>query len=151
MSIIETVKTIKKVQNQDIILVQVGKFIYVYGKDAYIISYIFKYKIKVLKENNNTNVCAFPKEKINKIMATLENKKINYMVLDRKNNYRVDEKSDNKNLNQYKEYSEKAIKYVKTKNQIDEIYNYLLSEIEKQGIEQTIFSIKQIINERRKI
>ena len=130
---------------------QVGKFIYVYGKDAYIISYIFKYKIKVLKENNNTNVCAFPKEKINKIMATLENKKINYILLDRKNNYRVDVKSDNKNLNQYKEYSEKAIKYVKTKNQIDEIYNYLLSEIEKQGIEQTIFSIKQIINERRKI
>lgn len=151
MSIIETVKTIKKVQNQDIILVQVGKFIYAYGKDAYIISYIFKYKIKVLKENNNTNVCAFPKEKINKIMAILENKKINYMVLDRKNNYRVDEKSYNKNLNQYKEYTEKAIKYVKTKNQIDEIYNYLLSEIEKQGIEQTIFSIKQIINERRKI
>lgn len=145
------VKTIKKVQKQDIILIKIGKFVYAYGKDAYIISYIFKYKIKELKESNNIYVCAFPKEKLNNIIATLENKKINYLILDRRNNYRVDEKSENKNLNKYAEYSEKAIRYVKRKKQIDEIYNYLIEEIEKEGSEQTILKIKNIVNERRKI
>ena len=145
------VKTIKTVHSNDIVLTKIGKFVYAYGKDAYIISYIFKYKIKTLKESNNIYVCAFPKEKLNKIMAILENKKINYLILDRRNNYRVDEKSDNKNLNQYAEYCEKSIKYVIAKNQIDVIYNYLISEIEKEGNEQTILKIKQIVNERRKI
>ena len=84
-------------------------------------------------------------------MATLENKKINYLILDRKNNYREDEKYDNKNLNRYDEYLEKSIKYVKRKNQIDEINNYLIEEIDNDGIEQTISKIKKIINERRKI
>lgn len=111
MSIIETIKIIKKVQINNIVLLKVGKFIYSYGKDAYIMSYIFKYKIKLNKEN--IYICGFPKEKLNKVMATLENKKINYAVLDRRNNYRVDEKDDNKNLNKYNEYLEKAIKYVK--------------------------------------
>ncbi len=151
MGIIEMVKTIKKIENQTLLLIEVGKFIYAYGKDAYIISYIFNYKIKILTENNNTYVCAFPRDKLNKIMATLENKKINYLILDRKNNYRIDEKCDNKNLNRYNEYIEKAVIYVKRKNQIDEINNYLIREIDNEGIEQTIFKIKQIINERRKI
>lgn len=151
MGIIEMVKTIKKVERKSIILIEIGKFIYSYGKDAYIISYIFNYKIKILTENNNTYVCAFPRDKLKKIMATLENKKINYLVLDRKNNYREDEKYDNKNLNRYDEYLEKSVTYVKRKNQIEEINNYLIKEIDNEGIEQTIFKIKQIINERRKI
>lgn len=96
-------------------------------------------------------VCAFPKDKLNKIIATLENKKINYLVLDRKNDYRVDEECNNKNLNRYSENLEKAIKYVKRKNQIDKIYNRLLKDIGKDEIEETIISIKKVINERRKV
>lgn len=149
MSIIETVKKIKKVQVNDIVLIKIGKFIYSYGKDAYIMSYIFKYKIKL--NQDNIYVCGFPKEKINKVMATLENKKINYIVLDRRNNYRVDEKYDNKNLNRYNEYLEKAIKYIKRKNQIEKIYTALMEDIEKEEIEETIILIKRLVNERRKI
>ena len=96
MSVIDTVKTIKKVQVGNIVLFKIGKFIYSYGKDAYIISYIFKYKVKLVEQNIYS--CAFPKEKLNNVMATLENKKINYIVLDRKNDYRVDEECNNKNL-----------------------------------------------------
>ena len=39
--------------------------------------------------------------------------KINYINVDRRNNYEVDEKSDNKNLNKYDEIFEKAKQYIK--------------------------------------
>ena len=149
MGIIDTIKTIKKVQTEDVIMVFIGKFMYSYCKDAYIMSYIFGYKLKIIEDN--IYVCAFPKNGLNKVMARLENKKINYIVLDRRNNYRVDEKSDNGNLNKYSEYIEKAIKYVKRKKQIDIIYKNLINDIEKDDIENTIILIKKVINERRKI
>ncbi len=59
MDIIDTIKTIKKVQTEDVIMVLIGKFIYSYGKDGYIMSYIFGYKLKLIKDN--IYVCAFPK------------------------------------------------------------------------------------------
>ena len=149
MGIIDTIKTIKKVQTEDVIMVLIGKFVYSYGKDAYIMSYIFGYKLKLIE--NNIYVCAFPKNGLNKVMAKLENKKINYIVLDRRNNYRVDERFDNGNLNKYSKYIEKAIKYVKRKKQIDIIYKELINNIEKDEIEDTIILIKKVINERRKV
>ena len=149
MSVIDTVKVIKKTQTTNIIMIKIGKFIYSYGKDACIISYIFKYKIRQLEDN--TYVCAFPKNKLNNIMAILENKKINYLVLDKRNSYRVDEKSNNKNINKYEEYMEKAIRYVKRKRKIDYIYSNLLNNIENNEVDETILSIKKVIDERRKI
>lgn len=149
MGIVDTVKIIKKAQVCDIVMVKIGKFVYTYGKDAYIMSFLFKYKTKLIE--NNIYVCGFPKDQINKIMATLENKKINYLILDKRNSYRVDEESNNKNLNKYNDYLEKSIRYVKRKRQIDDIYNILLSNIDNAEIEQTITSIKRVINERRKI
>ena len=76
---------------------------------------------------------------------------MNYLVLDRKNNYRVDEESNNKNLNRYDEYLEKAVNYVKRKNQIDKIYDILLKNVEKDEIDEIIKAIKKVINERGKI
>ncbi len=149
MGIIDTVKDIKRVTIHDIVMIKIGKFVYTYGKDACIISYIFKYKIKLVQ--NNIYVSAFPRNNLNKIMATLENKKINYIVLDRRNSYRTDEKSDNKNLNNYNKYLNKAITYVKRKRKIDNIYNILLKEIESDKIEEIIKLIRKVLNERGKI
>ena len=149
MGVVDTVKTIKKIQVQDVVMIKIGKFVYCYGKDACIISYIFKYKIKMLQDN--IYVCAFPKDKLNNIMAKLENEKINYIVLDRKNSYRTDEENKNGNLNRYNEYLEKAIKYVKLKKQVDSIYEVLIEDIEKTETEEMIRLIKKVINERRKI
>ena len=47
MGIINTIKNIKLVHPNDIALVNVGKFYYAYGKDAYILSYLFKYKFRL--------------------------------------------------------------------------------------------------------
>ena len=102
MGIISVIKTIKDIHKEDIILVKIGKFYYAFGKDAYILSYINKYKLKQVEKNIYS--CAFPVTTINKIMADLENKRINYIIVDRKNNYRVDETLNNKNLNNYSKY-----------------------------------------------
>lgn len=44
---------------------------------------------------------AFLKKYFGKVVSTLEEKKINYLIIDPRNNYDVDEKSDNRNLNTY--------------------------------------------------
>ena len=82
-------------------LVKEGSFYHIYGKDAYIISYLFGYKIK---EIENMNVCDFPINSINRIVAKLETNKINYLILDKRNNYDIEEIYNNKNLNTYNKF-----------------------------------------------
>ena len=43
MAVTTIIKTIKSIHPDSIILVKVGKFYNVYGKDSYILSYFFKY------------------------------------------------------------------------------------------------------------
>ena len=43
------IKTIKEVHPKDLVLVKIGSFYHIYGKDAYIISYLFGYKLKTFK------------------------------------------------------------------------------------------------------
>ena len=51
MKIIETVKVIKTVHPNSIVLVRIGKFYHVYGKDEYIIAHILGYRLNKLEEN----------------------------------------------------------------------------------------------------
>ena len=106
MKVVNIVKAIKQIHPEYIVLIKIGKFYYSYSKDAYIVSYIFNYKLKIVEEN--IRVCAFPVFILNKIMAKLEENKINYIIIDRRNNYEVDEKFDNGNLNKYNIYLEKS-------------------------------------------
>ena len=105
-----------------------------YGKDAYIISYIFDYKLKKVEE---VYMCGFPQDSYNKVIAKLEEKKINYMILVRRNNYEIDEFCDNKNLNTYTTYFEKAKWSLK-------IGKLLLEKEEKKEHAQTF--LKEAIN-----
>lgn len=50
MGILNIVKTVKEIHKKDIVFVKIGKFYQVYGKDAYIISYLFDYKLKKVEE-----------------------------------------------------------------------------------------------------
>ena len=148
MSVIEEVKVMKKIQPTTLLLIKIGQFVYSYGKDAYIISYIFKYNVKQLE--NKIYVCGFSKNKLKNIVANLENQKIDFLVLDRKNSYREDEKSNNKNLNKYNDIFEKAKKYVKRKQKADYIYSYLRNNFNNDEIDNTLIELKRIIDERRK-
>ena len=82
MGTVNMVKTIKKVYPSCAVLVKVGNFYHVYGKDAYILSYLFEYKIT---EKEGIPTCGFPLNAISKVENFLEKTKINYVTVDRRN------------------------------------------------------------------
>lgn len=99
MSIINMAKNIKQVHPNMVICYKTGKFYSAYGKDSYILSYIFNYKIN--KIQNDIPRCGFPINATKRVMSKLEEKKIDYIFLDAKNNYDVEEKMNNGNLDCY--------------------------------------------------
>ena len=145
MSVVNMAKTMKTVHPKDIMCFKVGSFYHVYGKDAYIMSYLFGYYMKDTKEEMYE--VGSPVNTSAKILARLENEKINYMLIDTRNSYDVDEESDNRNLNTYDEKFEKAYKYIKIKRKIDNIEKELIMQIEQEGIKEKIRKIEDIINE----
>lgn len=149
MSVINMAKDIKKVHPDFLICYKVGAFMQVFGKDAYIISYIFGYSIK--KAKGDIATCGFPKQIMPRICARLEQRKLNYMVIDTRNNYDVDEKFDNKNLNQYNKIFVKAYKYIKIKKRILHLEEALLDKIDKEDVIKKIEKIEEIVYENRKI
>lgn len=148
MGIKNVIEVVKQVHKEEIVFVKIGKFYQVYGKDAYIVSYLFEYKLKKVEE---VHMCGFPESSINKVIAKLEDNKINYLILDRRNNYEVEEIYDNKNLNTYFKYFEKARKYINCKIRIDNINNFLIENIGKENFKDIICKMEEIINERRKV
>lgn len=121
-------------------------FYHTYSKDAYIMSYLFDYKTKKIEQNYST--CGFPSSSLAKNLAKLEEKKINYVIVDKRNNYEDDEKSDNKNLNQYDEIFEKAHKYVTIRNRIENINQELLKNIDEPNIKEKILKVEVAIKNR---
>ena len=139
------IKVIKQVHKEDVVLVKIGKFYNVYGKDAYIISDLFSYKIKQI-EDNVCN-CGFPEASLNKVMAKLEHEKINYIVVDKRNNYSKDEQCDNKNLNRYIKAYEKAHKNIAYKIRIERINQCLLSYPDKEKLRSILGKMEDIIKD----
>lgn len=146
MGIANVIASIKEVHREYVLLVKIGSFYYCYGKDTYILSYLLKYKINIIEKNIYS--CSFPKVAYSKVIATLEDKKINYLIVDKKDNYNVEEKSNNKNLNRYKEIYNKAKDELVNRFRIEKIYKYLLNNIEDKNI---ISEMEKLIDERRKI
>lgn len=149
MGVVSMAKDIKKVHPNDVVCYKIGAFVQTFGKDAYLISYLFDYSLRDAKENVPS--CGFPKRAISKVCAKLEQKKINYVIIDTRNNYEVDEKSDNKNLNEYSETLEKAKKYVKVRKRLKNVEDELLEQAEEKNIMEKIRRIEEIVYENRKI
>lgn len=148
MGIINIVENVKKIHPEYVVFVNIGKFYYTYGRDSYIISYLFNYK---LNKFDNISRCGFSDNSINKVIAKLEQNKINYIVLDRKNNYDVVNKLNNKNLNNYNKIFEKSKININLKKRIDNINMYLYSNLNNSQINKILTNMEKIINERRKI
>lgn len=140
------VKNIKEIHPKSIICFKVGSFYHCYGKDAYILSFIFGYKVKqVGRENIQT--CGFPKTSLAKVVAKLELNKIDYLILDTKNDYNVDEKIEFGNLNRYDLAFAKANKYVRIQRRLNEMVNHLLGEFEKEETITKMRKMEEIIYE----
>ena len=102
-----------------------------------------KYKLRTIEENIVT--VGFYENAKSKVISILENKKINFLIVDRRNDYEVDEKSDNKGLNNYKNIFEKAHEYINLKNRLDKIYILLADNLLKKETKKTIFEIEELI------
>ena len=145
MGTVNIIKVMKQVHPESILLVKVGTFYHTYGRDAYIISYLFGYQIKKVEANMDT--CGFPKSAINKIIKKLEDEKISYITLNRSLNYEVEDQSNFKTENKYKDMYNKAHKYLAKKLKIDNIYQYLLENIQEENIKEKINKIEEILYE----
>lgn len=145
MSIVTMVKSIKQIHKKDIVFIKIGKFYYCYGKDAYIISYFFEYKLNLVE--NTIYSCGFPNQSLSKVISKLENKKINYIIVDRRNNYEVNEKENFKNLNTYDKYYKEAKEKIGIKIRIQKINNYLLGNSNKKNIKELLNMVEKVIIE----
>ena len=143
MGIITIVKEIKSIHPKYVALIRVGSFYRAYGKDAYIIATLFDYK---LTEEENVDALGFSTKAIKKVQAKLEDKKINYLLIDRRDNYRVDEEMDFKNLNTYDKNFEIAKIHINNLKRIEKINNYLMKNIDKENLKKLLNNIEGCIN-----
>lgn len=139
------IKTMKEINPETIILIQIGAFYHAYGKDAYILSYLCGYQIKSIE--NSYNTCGFPKAGLNKTLKILEDNEINYMEVIKSQNYEVESNVKFKDKNKYMETYEKAYKYVTVKNRINAIYNYLLENIDSPNIKKKLQIVEEALFE----
>jgi len=139
------IKIMKEIHPDRVLLVRIGTFYHQYGKDACIMSYLFGYQMKVIDKNLYT--CGFPKSGLNKVLAKLEENSISYMLINKSENYEVQEENEFKNDNKYMECYNKAHKYITKKNKIDAIYNYLLENINDINIKEKINKVEEILYE----
>lgn len=143
------VKTIKEVHKEDMCLFKSGGFYHVYGRDAYVLSYIFDYKIKNLV--GGIPECGFPLDTLPKVKSHLEINKINFVVIDNRNNFMVDETSTNEDVNKYNEIYQKARNFINYKIRVNSINSFLLENIEKPDFRKILGKIEKIVDEERKI
>lgn len=138
MSTIYMIKNIKELLPEYVVLVKIGTFYEVYNNDSYIISYLFNYKIKTLIDGDKN--CGFPTGALNKILSILENKSINYIVVDKKHNYEEETKMNFKRKNKYNELLTKSKEYIDRITRINKIRNYLLNNYSKiESVEKIIY------------
>lgn len=87
-----------------------GKFYNVYKDDAYILNYLFGYKVLDKRKSG------FPDSSINKVKNELENKKISYQII---YDDKEPEVKNYKNLNNYDKYMKLAMEKIDIKERID--------------------------------
>ena len=143
------IEEIKELHPDFLCLYKVGSFYHAYGRDASIMSFLFDYKIKEL--GNNHKECGFPIGAVSKVTAKLQNSNLSYLLIDRRNNYDVDEKEDYKEDNRYSRIFERANKYVNRKKRINNISQYLEENIEKENLTKILTRMEEIMYEEREV
>ncbi len=73
-------KKYKRNTPKTLLIFKVGAFCESYGKDSYILSYLFNYQIKP-KGKDNISKIGFSKKAIPRVLSKLEEHKIDYLVV----------------------------------------------------------------------
>lgn len=113
-----------------------GLFYNIFDDDAKIIHYLLNYKIV-------NGAVGFPSNALNKIINTLDEKKISYIVFD--NNVDV-EKKDFKNLNQYQYYLSKACNKLEVGKIVDDLIKKL-EGMDEDKLYEILDRIKKVIDD----
>ena len=95
----KTIKVIKDINPNTLIMIKIGSFYHTYGKDAYLLAYLFNYQLK--SSENTYNTCGFPISAACKVTKCLEDNKISYMQINKSENYEVENEVSFKSENQY--------------------------------------------------
>ena len=148
MSVIKMAEQIKQIHPNYLLIFKVGAFCLTYGKDSYIMAANFNYMLKI---TSGVQSCGFSKKVLRKVMATLEDRKINYLIIEPRNDYDVEEKSDNKNLNTYEQEFKASYKIVKQKVKIEKIKERLELYIGKDEFRNIIRKVEDVLDENREI
>ena len=117
----------EETQKYIIITQSSGKFFEVYGYDAFILSYLFNYKVL---QNGKTYKCGFPDSSITKITNKLSDLKISYQIIYRGRNPFV---KDFKKINQYSKYKLIALQKLDIKERMDALVEKVKSLNEEQA------------------
>lgn len=139
MGTINIVRTIKRVHPSCLVMVKVGTFYDVYSKDAYILSYLLKYKII---EKEFIPKCSFPISSLSKVENTLEKNKINYLVVDKRSNYEVEHKAINNQENRYDSIFEVANDFGAIILRIQNVYNELIKKSKEPNFNKKLERIE---------
>ena len=107
-----------------ILLVLSGNFYNAYGKDAYILCYLFKFKcihkVYITQDEKEVSIpkTGFPRNSLDKVLLDLEDKKVNYVI-------KIKDKNDIfqnfKKLNTYEKRYTASEKYCIDKLKLNEI------------------------------
>ena len=120
--------------NRSIVIRKTGGFYQVFDNDALIISYLFNYKIINFK-------CGFPLIAINKVINTLEEKKINFIIKDEEEIVK-----NFKNKNTYSKYLEKARVKDNINNRIKSILDKL-NDLDTKKMNEVLSAIEEVLYE----
>ena len=83
------------------------------------------------------------------INIELKNNKINYILIDSRDDYNINEKEDFKNLNRYKKIYEKSKVYVNNQIKIEKIYEHLNKKSKNEDLKNILEEIVKIIDAKR--
>lgn len=139
----KNLKLIKELNPNSLILLKMGSFYHAYGKDAYLLAYLFGYQVKTL--DGSLSTCGFPVSALGKVERELDDRKINHIQISRADNYAVEDDISYKSDNQYSEYTDKAYKYILKKNKIDAFSEYLLENINNDNFYEKMVRIEEIL------
>lgn len=143
MSLENSIRLIREVHPSTVILVRLGKFYQCFSKDAYIVSYIFDYKLKKDKYVS----CGFPLSALNKVKVRLEHEKIDYIVVDKRLDYEVLGKEQFEKENKYEEtYAIAKNQYI-LKERIGKINKYLVDNLSNVEVVNKIKALEKLLYE----
>ena len=93
-------------------LYKIGKFYNIYGDDAIILNYLFGYKILI------DGKVGFPESALIKVINTIEDKKIDYQIINKDGNDVIKKYG---NFNSYNKILKQALEYRNIKSRIERI------------------------------